>query len=175
MIYFISDTHFCHDKDFLYVPRGYTNIYDMNKDFIQKWNSVVNIDDEVYHLGDVMLNDNDAGMDILQSLKGNIHIILGNHDTDERVLLYPQAWNVVDVCYADSIKAGKWTLFLSHYPAMVSSTATPKKRYNISGHTHSKEIFQFPEYHIYNVAVDAHDGYPVPIEKILSDINNRGK
>lgn len=56
-IWFTSDTHFCHDRGFLYEPRGFTNVEDMNEAIVQRWNSVVAPEDTVYHLGDAMLND----------------------------------------------------------------------------------------------------------------------
>ena len=74
-IFITSDTHFCHNKPFVYQPRGYQSAEEMNKDLIQRWNSVVSPDDTVYHLGDVMLNDLDAGMECLRQLNGNIIII----------------------------------------------------------------------------------------------------
>jgi calcineurin-like phosphoesterase family protein len=60
----------------------------MNDEIVRRWNEVVAPDDDVYHLGDVMLNDNDLGLKLLKSLKGNIHIVLGNHDTEKRIKLY---------------------------------------------------------------------------------------
>ena len=74
-IFLVSDTHFGHDRAFLYEPRGFSNIADHDEAVIQNWNSVVQPDDTVYHLGDVMLNDNDHGMDCLRRLNGNIIII----------------------------------------------------------------------------------------------------
>lgn len=170
MIYLISDTHFGHNKPFVYADRGYKDILEMNQDLIEKWNATVNQEDIVYHLGDVMLGDMHDGMYCLNQLKGHIHIILGNHDTDARKLLYENAPNVEDIVYADMIKAGKWKFFLSHYPTMVGNFDDPKKYWNISGHTHSTDRFQLKEHLIYNVAVDAHEGFPVALDEIKADI-----
>jgi calcineurin-like phosphoesterase family protein len=106
----------------------------------------------------------------LNQLKGHIHIILGNHDSDARRLLFESVDSVEDIAYADMIKAGKWKFFLSHYPTMVGNFDDPKKRWNISGHTHSTDKFQLKEHLIYNVAVDAHDGFPVALDEIKADI-----
>ena len=81
MIYFTSDLHFGHDKPFLYEPRGFTNIYDMNNAIFRNWNSIVTEEDDVYVLGDLMLNNNEGGIWLIKRLRGRIHIILGNHDT----------------------------------------------------------------------------------------------
>ena len=93
-IFITSDTHFGHDREFLYGPRGFSNIDDHDKAVIQNWNSVVQPDDTVYHLGDVMLNDNDHGMECLRQLNGTIIIVPGNHDTDTRLALYATLPNV---------------------------------------------------------------------------------
>ena len=34
MIYFISDTHFNHDRDFIWGNRGYNSVNEMNEDII---------------------------------------------------------------------------------------------------------------------------------------------
>ena len=40
MIYLASDLHFNHDKPFIYEPRGFTNVYDMNRAIIKNFNSI---------------------------------------------------------------------------------------------------------------------------------------
>ena len=61
-IWLTSDTHFGHDRDFLYKPRGFKNIWDHDKTIIENWNNIIQPNDEVYHLGDVMLGNNEYGM-----------------------------------------------------------------------------------------------------------------
>ena len=68
-IWLASDTHFCHDRAFVYEPRGFSCIGDMNEAIVERWNSVVKPGDIVYHLGDVMLNDNDKGKVIILGLR----------------------------------------------------------------------------------------------------------
>ena len=67
-IWFTSDTHFGHDKEFLYGPRGFASIGQHDWEIIRNWNSVVGPDDEVYHLGDMMLIDNEKGYIVLVCL-----------------------------------------------------------------------------------------------------------
>ena len=169
-IYLISDTHFGHNKPFIYADRGYKDVSEMNKDLIEKWNATVNPEDVVYHLGDVMLGSVLDGMDCLNQLNGHIHIILGNHDSDARRVLYASANNVEDITYADMVKAGKWKFFLSHYPTMVGNFDDPKKLWNISGHIHTTDKFLLKEHLIYNVTVDAHSGFPIALDEIKEDI-----
>jgi len=112
-IFVISDTHFNHNKDFIYAARGYNTVEEMNKDLIQKWNSVVSPGDAVYHLGDVMLGDLDDGINCLRQLNGNIFIIRGNHDSDKRVNAYLyNTTNVMEITYANVIKVHKHHFYL---------------------------------------------------------------
>lgn len=96
-IWLTSDTHFGHDRDFIWQPRGYNSVYESDKDLIKKWNEVVSPEDDVYHLGDVMLGDNEYGLSCVKQLKGNIHLVRGNHDTDARMKLYNQCYNIVEI------------------------------------------------------------------------------
>lgn len=99
-IWFTSDTHFGHQKDFLFGPRGFASSEEHDVAIIKNWNSIISPDDEVYHLGDVMLGDNEHGIKCLEQLNGRIHILIGNHDTDTRIQLYKQCKNVVSIDYA---------------------------------------------------------------------------
>ena len=70
-IWLTSDTHFNHDKDFIWKPRGFTNVKDMNEAILEKWNATVKDEDIVYHLGDVIMGaDMEDGLRIVQKLKG---------------------------------------------------------------------------------------------------------
>ena len=86
-IWITSDWHFCHNKEFVYKARGFDTVQEMNEDIITQFNSMVGNDDEVYCLGDLMLVDNDEGLRCVSRLKGNLHIILGNHDSSARQAL----------------------------------------------------------------------------------------
>lgn len=130
------------------------------------------MEDDVYILGDLMLNDNDTGIKLLKSLKGKIHIILGNHDTDARVELYNNCYNVVEICYATIIKYGKYHFYLSHYPTL---TANKEKHLsecliNLCGHTHTPDKWaDWDKGIIYHVECDAHNCTPVLIDDIIND------
>ena len=110
MIYFTSDTHFCHNKPFLYEPRGFKSIEEHDETIVKNWNSIIKPEDEVYHLGDVMLINNEKGIEYLKSLNGKIHLILGNHCTDTRIELYKTCPNIISIDYAKEIKIGKYYL-----------------------------------------------------------------
>lgn len=176
-IWFTSDTHFYHNKEFLWGGRGFNSPDEMVEKFIQNWNSVVKPNDEVYHLGDVMLNDDTQGMMYLENLKGKIHIIRGNHDTDTRVEKYKQLNNVVEITYATIIKYGKTHLYLCHYPTLTANYDDDKPWHknlvNLFGHTHQQENFYNNNPYMYHVGVDSHNGKPIEIEEILEEIRQK--
>ena len=80
-IWLISDTHLGHNKTFIWKARGFDSVWDMNNAIIERWNEVVKYDDIVYHLGDVMMGDLDAGIKLVKQLNGKIRLAIGNHDS----------------------------------------------------------------------------------------------
>ena len=169
-IWFSSDFHFGHDKEFLYQPRGFWYIWQHDNEIILDWNKIVKPDDEVYILGDLMLQDNVHGRKCINQLNGIKHIIIGNHDTAQRIEMYKTMRDVVEVVYATQISYGKYHFFLSHYPTLMDNLDRGRKNFNLHGHTHSKDKFQFIDHCCYNVALDAHDNKPVSIDTIIQDI-----
>lgn len=172
MIYFSSDLHLCHDKEFIYKARGFDNIDQMNESIIKNFNSIINEDDDLYLLGDLFLSNFDKGIELLKQLKGRIHIILGNHDSNSKIKQYRKLDRVVDISYANLFKFKDYKFFLCHYPCMTSNhQGNSETVYCIHGHTHSKDKFEFED--SYNVAVDAHNCYPVKIDQIISDLDKK--
>ena len=50
MIYFTSDLHLGHSQPFIYKTRGFSSVEAMNEGLIEKFNIMVDKDDEVYIL-----------------------------------------------------------------------------------------------------------------------------
>ena len=53
-IWFTSDTHFFHNKNFVYEPRGFTSVEEMNEEIVKRWNEKVGPNDIIYLLGDII-------------------------------------------------------------------------------------------------------------------------
>lgn len=186
MIYFTSDLHFGHDKEFIYKNRGFNSIEEHDKAIIDNWNNMITYADDVYILGDLMLNNNEEGIAKLRQLNGNLHIYRGNHDTDNRFKIYQELewnrpywmdclWEINDK-YADMFKYGKYRFYISHYPTLTSNGEDFDKIsqhiINLHGHTHSKNKIYVNNPYMYNVALDAHNMKPVLIEDIIKDIED---
>jgi len=178
-IWFTSDLHFCHDKPFLYEPRGFSAIKEMNEALVENWNKVVKPEDEVYNLGDFALNDIDAAIPYINRLNGTIRWILGNHDTDKkRVKIIDECPSVWEIGYADLMKHEKnFSIYMSHYPTLTANYDEKKFSQHViavHGHTHQCGNWIDPKNPFtYHVGVDSHNCTPVHIDEILADIRMR--
>jgi calcineurin-like phosphoesterase family protein len=178
-VFVTSDTHFGHEREFLYGPRNFSSIQEHDEEVIRRWNSVVQPDDIVYHLGDVMLNDNDHGMDCLRQLNGEIIIIPGNHDTKNRLALYETLPNVrvVKTNIPDTVTAGiylkyrKYMFYLSHHPTMTSNLEKDPflkaHLINIFGHTHQQKQFYNDIPFMFHAGLDSNNCTPVLLDDAI--------
>ena len=171
-----SDLHLYHDREFVYKPRGFNSIDEMNEAILENWNKTVDNSDIVYILGDIMLNDNDKGMELFNKLNGIFYIIRGNHDTDTRVNLYESCEKVRSVKYADMIKYKGYHFFMTHYPCMTGNLEKESLKQctlNLFGHTHQKTNFYQDMPFMYHVGMDSHNCTPVLIDDIIEEMNEK--
>lgn len=184
-IWFISDTHFGHENilnfktDGLankvgvdgnvvaskaYLRPDFSNISEMDETMIENWNSVVQTNDKVYHLGDVCMCSNTRMMNILGRLNGRKRLIIGNHDDVKGtpLLKYFQ-------------KATVWRIFkehnfvCTHIP--IALTNFRMVQFNMHGHTHAKRM----GYPYINVCVEARNFTPVHLDQIKDEIKILGE
>lgn len=170
-VWFTSDWHFGHDREFIWKARGYSSVEEMNREQVRKFNERVAPNDEVWMLGDAVFGDLEEGIKWLQQLNGKIHIILGNHDTLKREIAYQQlGWTVHDAVRFQYKKLHFWA---SHYPT-ITQNLDERKLWQaviaLFAHTHQTTNFYNGNPYMYHVGVDSHDGYPVSIEQIVEDI-----
>lgn len=162
MIYFISDTHFCHSNIIKYCNRPFKDAKEMNETLINNWNNIVTNKDIVYHLGDFCLSTDDEIKNIFNRLNGTIILIRGNHDR-KSVKFYEDIG--FKVLTNPPIILEKYKLMLSHVPLLDSNI---KEGYiNLHGHIHNKSISEnySDDKHI-NLSVDVTDYKPVSIKEI---------
>lgn len=175
MTYFISDTHFNHDRKFIYEPRGFKSVQEMNEAIIENWNKTVKGGDVVVVAGDFFLGkDFDFIERTLDRLHGYIFLTIGNHDTDRKLSIYHSCEKILAV---ESVihfehKSSHRTFYVSHYPTLTADlNSNPATAViNLFGHTHSKDMFYEDRPYMYNIACDAHNCTPVSIDQICADI-----
>lgn len=175
MIYFTSDWHFNHDKDFIWKKRGYNSVEEMNDDLINKICSTLDEGDELWVLGDLVMGDINKAAAVLSRIPYSVHFLVGNHDTIRRINLYDSlGW--VNHERAIQVTDGSWDFYLSHYPTVTMNYDDVKKHHpliNLHGHTHYQNKFYNDNPYMYNVGVDSQNGYPVSIDKIKADIKEK--
>lgn len=116
MNYFISDLHFGHANCLAFDNRPFKTIEEHDDCIIGQWNNTINIDDDVYILGDVSWHNAMNTLNILKKLNGNLHLIIGNHDN--RILRNPDIRNCfVEITHYKELDIGNGkSIVLSHYP-----------------------------------------------------------
>ena len=182
-IWLTSDLHFNHDREFIYGSRGFHSIKEMNEAIIERYNSKVGPEDEVYICGDLCLGG--SGYEVaannkalIERLNGRIHIILGNHDTPARIEMYKYCENVVEIAYATMIHYNGYHLYMSHYPTLTANLEKESLKQctiNLFGHTHSMDPFYNDMPFMYNVSVDAHNCYPVLLDDAIEHMKLKVK
>lgn len=181
-IWFCSDWHFNHDKPFIYLPRGYNSIEEMNKDIVNKHNSKVRKDDLVFCLGDCCMGGAEKNAEnerLIESLNGKIVIIRGNHDGKRKIEMYQNCKNVVGVVSAYYLDYKKYSFLLTHHPSLTGNRDEHKplkgRLINLAGHTHTDDPFNdIGLGTIYHVEMDAHGCFPIDIDSIIEDCKKKG-
>jgi calcineurin-like phosphoesterase family protein len=142
--FFISDLHLGHHNVIKYDGRPYMDVDEMHVDFIKRWNEVVDDDDIVYHLGDLAMRVNETTKWIVYQLKGKIHHIMGNHDTNkdmvklgrfEHVHEYGTEIMVKDDTITEKRSDGHQHIIMSHYP-ILSWNRSHYGSWMLHGHCH---------------------------------------
>lgn len=115
-MFFISDLHFSHANCLAFDNRPFKTIEEHDAEIIKRWNDTVDIDDDVYILGDISWANPTKTAELISRLNGNKHLIIGNHD---RKLLKSKTVRDLFVEIADykeiQLQGGKG-IILSHYP-----------------------------------------------------------
>ena len=179
MIWITSDWHFSHQKPFIYEQRGYESPEEMNKDIIEKFNTVVEENDDVYVLGDLCLGGSERlseNRELIKKMNGLLHIVRGNHDSDKRIEMYSTLPNVVEIQNSIYLKYEGYHFYLSHYPSMTSNYDDEKglkhRTINLCGHSHTRDRWLNWETGSYHCEVDAHHNNPVSLDNIILDMIN---
>ncbi|MGN1327083.1 MAG: hypothetical protein ACI4VQ_03290 [Clostridia bacterium] len=183
MIYIISDTHFSHKNIIEYCNRPYADTNIMNKDIVEKWNSIVSPEDVVLHLGDVGFGLVEQLKPLIEGLNGHKILLKGNHDMKRGI----NSWTNIgfDIVYKckelhldnflkdiETIYTGNITLYserfndiiFSHCPRQVEDNIL-----NIHGHIHNVPLdtsLYNPENH-FCASIEMIDYKPIPLSKIL--------
>ncbi|MEX9223394.1 metallophosphoesterase [Providencia rettgeri] len=177
MIYFISDTHFCHSNIINLCDRPFKSTSHMNDTLIHNWNAYVTEHDEIYILGDFLYKGNGADANkILRRLAGKKYLIRGNHDKFLDDPEFDQSLFEWVKSYYE-LEYQKQKLVLFHYP-ILEWQGFFRDAIHLYGHVHNsgKDPEQFKRLAMLgpraiNVGVDVNDFFPISIKQILKKAN----
>ena len=146
-----------------YCNRPFDNVEDMNSTLIKNWNSVVDNEDTVYHLGDFGMGNKYDITEWRSALNGRIKLIKGNHDGHSNQWYRDCGFDEV---YDHSILIQDFYI-LSHAPLSVM----PNYPFvNIFGHIHNNgELPDFGK-NFYNACVEVNNYTPILFEEIKKSI-----
>lgn len=184
-VFFVSDTHFYHANIIKYCNRPWNSGKDeagniivtnddvnrMNEEMIKRWNSVVDKNSIVWHLGDFSFGGKENLEHIFPRLNGKINLVMGNHDHYKIDYYYKVGFHRV---YDRKIIINDFVI-LSHAPLMFLNDNTPF--FNAYGHIHNSDAYQTWTKHSCCVCVERHDYTPVTwykIKEMYDKMNTNG-
>lgn len=152
-VWFTSDCHFNHDKDFIYNHRYELNNKEDYLDYlVALWNLTVAPNDIVFDLGDFIFQDGTGtkAFSILSKLNGQHYLLWGNHNSGIKTVFKDQVhypYTILDKVhylghYAE-IVVNKQPIILCHYPILSWNDAA-HGTWMLHGHCHG--AFNDPEY-----------------------------
>ena len=160
-IFFTSDHHFGHGGALALYRRPFPSVAAMDEGMVERWNAVVEPEDEVWHLGDFAVRQPAARVaTLLRRLNGSKHLVFGNNDPPATT--GQAGWTSV-APYAELEIDGR-LLILCHYPFR-TWRASGKGALNLHGHSHGRLS---PQLRQFDVGVDVRDFRPVTLAEILT-------
>ena len=171
-IFFTADTHFGHTNIIKYCGRPFETKEEHDEAIITNWNSVVQKDDYVYHLGDFGFGHPKRLQSICSRLKGGIHLLRGNHDKNLSQI-ENRFETIKDVHFIrtkldNNSNFKEIMLFLSHYPHR-TWPHRPKNAYHLFGHVHGN---MGPYGLSFDVGVDCWNFFPISLKQVESFVQN---
>lgn len=190
-VFFTSDLHFGHRNICkpTFANRPWEDEKSMGTGLIEKWNSVVTLEDTVFVLGDVFwFNDSKTIKKVLDQLNGkDIYIIQGNHDdvaayhrvVDPRIHILGDEATLWVGGVVSQKPSKKVEIYLSHCPLLTwphRANGVP----NLFGHIHSgprvnpensdADIPLWQGLH-YDVGVDNNEYAPIELKEVFKKLN----
>lgn len=153
--YVISDTHFAHTNIIKYCNRPFKNTDEMDELMIKNWNETVKQTDDVYFLGDFILNKKSEIQSYYEKLNGNKTFLLGNHDKQSSLFI-PE--DMIVMQYKDK------EIIMVHKPIEDWEVINTNNAFLLYGHIHEK-INTIES--AYNCSVEVNNYRPISIDNIL--------
>lgn len=136
MNYYIADPHFGHNNIIKLCNRPFHSVEEMNTVMMNNWNSRVMPDDDVYIVGDFAYRS-DKAINILDSLNGKKHLVIGNHDK-KNLKSFEFRNRFVEIADIITVNENGIRIVLCHYP-MTEWEGMYREAWHFFGHIHNNE------------------------------------
>lgn len=110
---YIGDWHYGHSNIIRFDNRPFNSVDEMNRELIQRWNSVAQPDDTIHVVGDMFWTKASEAVPVLKMLTGNKILVKGNHDRCHDNEFKKQFGSIKEYM---EIKDGGRDVVLCHYP-----------------------------------------------------------
>lgn len=174
-IFIVSDLHFGHENILKHENRPFKTIEEMDSYIINYWNTLIDVYDTVYILGDLSWYKKDKTEEILKQLHGEKILVIGNHDnrflknTNFDRSLFVEIVNYKEVLYNNK------RITMSHFP-MIDWNGKFHGAYHLYGHVHTVKNpdIEYMENvkNSYNICWDYNNGI-LELDEILNRIENK--
>lgn len=178
-IWFTSDTHFKSERTLQLSKRPFDSVMEMDNTIINNWNSLIDKNDTVYHLGDF------GKYDYIKELNGTVILICGNYEItdiigkfnsncekfkdtllklgfrDVKIKGYDYNFDYYSEWISENDK--KWSLNMSHKPSELPNVFA-LNQFNLFGHIHG---LQKVKKRGLNVGIDAHNYEPIDVDTVI--------
>lgn len=147
MLFFSSDFHLSHFRIIEYCNRPFKSIAEMNDTIINNFNSVIEPEDTLYHLGDFCLgNKYEYQVHLLSRLNFKKIMIVGNHDNKKNLKRMAESGIIESFHNTLGIEIDGQYIWMSHHPNRTwyfenvdISPHDPKTVWKLHGHLHTKD------------------------------------
>lgn len=164
-IFYIADLHLFSESVIGKHSRPFQTPQEMNEKIRENWNKTVSPYDTVFIVGDLcaIYVKNGAVKKFIESLHGEKHLILGNHEQ------YVKNKRELFSCFKSVKKYAKIvdnerTVILFHYP-IEQWEGAERGSFHIHGHIHGKEAAVIKNR--FNVSAEAVDYTPVTLDELI--------
>lgn len=168
-IWYLSDTHFNHDRIRTLGNRPFATVEEMNEFIIQTFNSLIKPRDTVYHLGDFAFGKQEEIKKIRARLNGKVHLIMGNHDYKNRIDRLKHLFTSVSDRL--QIQVNHQKIILDHYPLLTWNDKY-KGSWHLHAHSHNNLIVTRADFKtfgkILDVGIDGHSYKPWNHDEIIA-------
>lgn len=167
MKFYTADLHLDHENMIGYCDRPFRDVTEMNEALIRNINETISDDDDLYILGDFTLRTKRSVVTgFVNSLRGRVHLVVGNHDYFADAAWAKDAFASVD-WYKEIHDKGK-KVILSHYP-IYAWHGKNKGAYHLFGHVHKQLYPYYTWTNAFNVGVDVQNYKPVTLAQLIGE------